>query len=215
MPGLSFSIEGAEPLLFAASPTISFGLRVTNPNIGETVQSVALRSQIMIEAPRRQYAPEERKGVRDLFGEPDRWKETLRPFLWTHVSTAVPSFTGTVLCEIAVPCTFDFNVAAAKYFYSIHDGDIPLVFQFSGTTFYARPEGGVQVAQISWKEESRFRLPAGVWHGMMDHYYPNSTWLRLQRDTFDRLHEFKIVNGLATWEQAIESLLQGCETRLP
>ena len=40
---------------------------------------------------------------------------------------------------------------------------------------------------------------------MMDLYYPNSTWLRLSRDTFDRLHEYKQSQGMATWEQAIES----------
>ncbi len=42
---------------------------------------------------------------------------------------------------------------------------------------------------------------------MMDHYYPNSAWLRLRRDAFERLHAYKRSHGLATWEEAIESLL--------
>ena len=43
---------------------------------------------------------------------------------------------------------------------------------------------------------------------MMDHYYPNSTWLCLRRDLFQRLHQYKMNAGLPTWEQALERLLQ-------
>jgi hypothetical protein len=42
---------------------------------------------------------------------------------------------------------------------------------------------------------------------MMDEYYPNSAWLSLRRDAFERLYEFKVRNGLPTWEQALERLL--------
>jgi hypothetical protein len=41
----------------------------------------------------------------------------------------------------------------------------------------------------------------------MDHYYPNSAWLCLRKDVFDRLYEYKRQRGLPTWEQALESLL--------
>jgi hypothetical protein len=47
---------------------------------------------------------------------------------------------------------------------------------------------------------------------MMDHYFPNSSWLRLRRDVFDRLYQYKIDSGIATWEQAIESLLPPANT---
>jgi len=42
---------------------------------------------------------------------------------------------------------------------------------------------------------------------MMDHYYPDSAWLRLRRDAFERLYEYKRHHGMVTWEEAIESLL--------
>jgi hypothetical protein len=42
---------------------------------------------------------------------------------------------------------------------------------------------------------------------MMSHYYPNSAWLNLHRDAFDRLHQYKIEHGIPTWEQALERLL--------
>jgi hypothetical protein len=212
MPGLTFSIETAAAIPFAAAPTIAFRLRVaeslSNQTIsGQAIQSIALHCQIQIEAQRRHYTSAERHGLRDLFGEPNRWSQTLHPLLWTHVSVTVPEFSGSIAVELPVACTFDFNVAAAKYFHAIEEEDVPLVFQFSGTIFCAAPDGTMQIAQIGWDKEARFRLPARVWREMMDLYYPNSTWLRLSRDTFDRLHDYKQSRGMATWEQAIESLL--------
>ncbi|MGC2658975.1 MAG: DUF6084 family protein [Bryobacteraceae bacterium] len=207
MPGLTFSIESAEAVPFAAAPTIAFGLRVENPDSKRAIQSIALRSQILIEASRRHYDSSQREGLHDLFGEPERWSQTLRSLLWTHVSTTVPGFAGSVSTQLLVPCTFDFNVGAAKYFYAVRDESVPLCFQFSGTIFYSSPEGALQIDQISWDKESRFRLPAKAWHEMMDHYYPNSAWLRLRRDAVEHLGEYKRRHGLVTWEEAIENLL--------
>jgi hypothetical protein len=110
-----------------------------------------------------------------------------------------------------VPCTFDFNVAATKYFNGLADGEIPLCLMFSGTVFYADAEGSLRVAPISWEKETRFRLPLKVWQEMMDLYYPNSAWLSLRRDVFDRLHEYKVRNGIPSWEEAIERILAEAE----
>lgn len=206
-PILNFAIDSAEALPFAAVPTIAFLLSVQCPDAKQRVQSVALRCQIQIEAQRRTYKAEERAGLRDLFGEPDRWSQTLRPLLWSHASITVPEFAGSAKVELPVSCTFDFNVAAAKYFHAVEEGDVPLVFQFSGTIFYAAHDGSMRIAQIGWDRESRFRLPARVWREMMDLYYPNSAWLRLRRDVFESLHAFKQNQGLATWEEALEHLL--------
>jgi hypothetical protein len=209
MPNLSFAITKAEAIPFAVAPTIAFDLKVTNANPSESIQSVALRCQILIEAAKRHYDPAQRDSLRDLFGETERWSQTMRSLLWCHSGTTVPAFNGSVIIELPVPCTFDFNVSAAKYFHALgDDGDVPLCFQFSGTAFYSAPDGTLQIAQIGWDKEARFRLPARVWREMMDHYYPNSAWLRLGRDTFDRLYEFKRREGFATWEEAVESLLQ-------
>jgi hypothetical protein len=65
----------------------------------------------------------------------------------------------------------------------------------------------LQVAQISWEKEARFRLPVQVWREMMEHYYPNSAWLCLGRDAFDLLADYKRRNSIPTWEQAMEMLL--------
>ena len=42
---------------------------------------------------------------------------------------------------------------------------------------------------------------------MMDHYYPNRAWLCLERESFERLHDFKRTHGIPTWEQTIAELL--------
>lgn len=207
MPNLNFAIDSAEAVLFAAAPTIAFQLRLTNTVPDESIHSVALRCQIQIDAHRRHYSPGERRLLGDLFGEPERWSRTLRPLLWTHVNVTAPEFVDSIVISVPVACTFDFNVAAAKYFYGLEGGDVPLVFQFSGTIFYPAHDGSLQIAQIGWDKEARFRLPAQVWNEMMDHYYPDSVWLRLERKVFDRLYEYKRTQGFATWEEAMESLL--------
>lgn len=211
MPDLSFSVESAECVLFAAAPMLAFRLRLTNSPAEEVIHTVALRCQIMMEVTRRRYTPADQERLRDLFGEPERWSRTLRSLLWTHANCVAPGFRGSSAVDIQVPCTFDFNVAATKYFYGLEDGEIPLIFHYSGTIFYADASGALSVFPISWEKESRFRLPVKIWKEMMDAYYPNSAWLSLRRDVFDRLYRYKVQNGIPTWEAALESMLQPFE----
>ncbi len=191
----------------AASPLLSFKLRITNTDADEPIHTVALRCQIQIEATRRRYHEREQERLLDLYGAPERWGQTLRTTLWTHTSMVMTAFQGSTLVELPVPCTFDFNVAATKYFAGLEEGEVPLLLLFSGTIFYEAGAGALQVSQISWEKEAKYRLPVRVWQEMMDHYYPNSAWLSLRRDVFDRLARYKMRSGMPTWEQALESLL--------
>jgi len=211
VPELNFQIEKAEAQRFAAAPTLIFKLRITNINPAETIHTVALRSQIHLEVTRRQYSAEDQRNLRDLFGDADRWGQTLKTMLWTHASVVAPAFESSIVVDLPVPCTFDFNVAATKYFHGLTDGDVPLNFLFSGTVFYANEEGGLQVAPIPWDKEAKFRLPLKAWSEMMDIYYPNSAWLCLRRDVFERLYEYKVQHGIPTWEQALERMLPAPE----
>jgi len=215
MPNLQFAIEGAEVVPFAAAPLLAFKLRLSNDSAEEIIHTVALRVQIQIETTRRKYDVNEQSRLLDLFGEPDRWGQTLRSMLWTHASVVVPTFTGGVLTDVPVPCTFDFNVAATKYFNGVTAGELPLNFQFSGTVFYQGEEGVLQVAPISWDKESKFRLPVKVWKDMMDAHYPNSAWLSLRRDTFEKLYQFKMREGIPTWEEALERALSALPETVP
>jgi hypothetical protein len=211
MPDLNFRVEGAEPERFAAAPLLLFKLHVAQavpPGFEPTpVHAVALRCQVRIEPARRRYEPAEQGRLLDLFGTPDRWGQTLRPMLWTHVSAVVPSFHESADVDLPVPCTFDFSLAATKYFAALEGGDVPLCFLFSGTIFYEAPGGALQVAQIPWDKEAYFRLPAATWRALMDHYYPNSAWLCLRRDVFELLERYRSRQGLPTADSALERLL--------
>jgi hypothetical protein len=211
MPELNFEIIDAEALHFAAEPKLAFKLKVTNPLPERPINTIILQCQIQIEATRRRYNADEQKLLRDLFDEPERWSRTLRTMVWTHTNTVVPGFADTIVVDLPVHCTYDFNIAATKYFAALEDGEIPLLFQFSGTIFYAGTGGMLQVGKISWAQETKYRLPVAVWQTMMDRYYPNSAWLCLQRDVFERLYEYKVKNAIPTFEQALEKLLPAAE----
>lgn len=213
MPDLDFAVVDAEALPFAAAPTLLFKVRVRNAVENEPVQAIMLRAQIRLDVTRRQYDPATEARLVEVFGEPHRWGETLRSLLWTHASIMVPQFTGSTVAELPVACTYDFEVAAAKYFYALEDGEAPLLFLFSGTVFHA-PDGRLQIAQIPWEKEAPFRLPIGVWKEMMERYFPNSAWLRLRKDVFDRLYQYRAQRGLPTWEDTLQRLLNGAEAQL-
>lgn len=207
MPQLKFSIDAAEPIRFAAVPTLAFRLNVEQAAGGESIENILLQAQIQIDATRRRYSPEEQAGLRDLFGETGDWSRTLRTMHWTHAPVLIPAFEQSITVNLEVPCTFDFNVAATKYFHALENGEVPLKFLFSGTVFYRDEEGGLQVTRIPWSKEAQFRLPAESWRRMMDAYYPNTAWVCLERDTFEKLAAWKRSHGLPTFERALEELL--------
>jgi len=210
MPDLSILVADARVVPFAAVATLAFPLQMVNAAPDEEIHTIALRCQIQIEVTRRSYTPQEQARMLDLFGTPQRWGQTLRNLLWMHTSVVVPGFSGPVTgADMNVPCSFDFNVAATKYFEGLDDGEIPLLMLFSGTVFYASPGSSLQVAPISWELEARCKLPVATWREMMSTYYPNSAWLNLHRDTFNRLYQYKIEHGIPTWEQALEQILAG------
>ena len=128
----------------------------------------------------------------------------LRSLLWTHT-------VGSTVVDMPVTCTYDLEVVAAKYFHALEGGEAPLEFLFSGTVFYAGEGGRMQITRISWEKEAEFRMPVRLWKEMMEHYFPNSAWLRLRKDAFDQLYDYKIRMGLPTWEAAVESLLRASE----
>ena len=207
MPDLHFEVVGARPVPYAAAPLLEFSLRLCNKVPDEVVHSGLLRCQVQIEATRRRYARSEQERLGDLFGEPERWSQTLRGLLWTFSNLTLPPFTGGTTVALPVPCSFDFNIAATKFFHALEDGEVPLVLLFSGTIFYEAEDGGLQVSQISWEREAKYRLPVKIWREMMDHYYPATAWLALGREAFDRLAAYKRLQNLPTWEAALERLL--------
>jgi len=217
MPDLTFQVEGAEPERTAAAPLMRFKLRVSErvaPGVPPTpVHAVALSCQLRIEPARRRYGAGEQGRLLDLFGTPERWGQTLRPLLWTHAGVVVRPFTGATEAELPVPCSYDFSLAATRYFDALEGGEIPLAFLFSGTIFHEAEDGSLRVAPISWEKEASFRLPAETWRRLMDAYYPNTAWLGLRKDVFDRFQAYRSRRGLPTPEAALERLISEAEDR--
>lgn len=206
MTTLAFEVIGSRAEPHAAVPTIVLRLRVEEAD-GFSVHALALRCQIRIEPQRRTYTHDEEERLYELFGETPQWGDSLRPFLWTHVSTTIGKFDGAMDFDLPVECTYDFEVAGAKYMHALGDGDIPLILLFSGTV-YSQGESGFSVEALPWSLEAPHRLPVSVWREMMGLYFPNSGWIRVQRDTLDGLQRFRSRRGLPTWDQAFERLFK-------
>ena len=208
MPDLSFEVINAEVAAYSVLPMLIFKMRIANAIEEEQIQNINLKCQIMLTVTRRRYNGEEKAKLQELFGEPERWGSTLRTFLWTHVTTVVPRFSGSTIVDLPVPCIYDFEVVSTKYFNALEEGEIPLTFLFSGTIFYQGEAGNLQIGQISWSKEASYRLPVALWKEAIEASFPNSAWIRMQKDVFDQLYQYKITHGLITWEDVLTRLLR-------
>ncbi len=205
MTELRFTVDDIVAERYSVAPHLVAKLRIEETT-GDQVHALVLRTQVKIDAHRRPYSDEEERGLLDLFGPRPRWTDTLKPFLWMHTTAMVPGFTGSTVADLVLPCSYDFEVAGAKYLHALRDGTIPLELLFSGTVF-ARGATGYEVTQIPWDREARHELPVQVWRSLMDQHFPGSGWLRLDRDALDALAQYKSVRGLTTWEQAVHRLV--------
>jgi hypothetical protein len=205
MAELTFAVDDIVPEPYAAVPTLLAKLRVEETS-GEQVHALALRAQIRIEPQRRRYDDAEERALLDLFGDRTRFAQTLKPFAWLHASTVAQGFTGSTEIDLPLPCTYDFDVSGTTYLHALRDGEIPLLFLFSGTVF-TRGTTGFSVAAVPWDCEARYRLPVGVWRELMEAHFPGTEWIRMPRDTVDALAHFRHVRGLTSWDAAVTALL--------
>lgn len=209
MADVDFVCTGANPDMSAATPTISLRLNIKETS-GARVHALVLRCQLRIEPQRRLYDDREAQAVRDLFGDRSRWGDSLKPIQLAFVNHVVPTFVGEIDVDLALPCSYDFEIAANKYLYALDEGEVPLLMLFSGTIFSGGP-ADLTVQPVPWHKEASFRLPVEVWKQTMDMHFPGSAWLRLGRETFDALHRYRIGQELMTWDDAIERLLKEAE----
>jgi hypothetical protein len=205
VPRLAFAVRDAARVEHTAVPTLRFTLEVEAED-DRPIRSVALDVQVQIATRRRDYEASAHDRLFELFGPVADWGTTLRTLLWTRSSVAVPPFSGVTTVPLDVTCTYDLEVAASRYFDALPGGDVPLEFLFSGTVFYAAPDGRLQTGRISWEAEAQYRLPVAVWKDVMQHAFPDTAWIRVRKDSFDRLCAFKSRNALATWDDALDAL---------
>ena len=207
MTGLKFAVVEARADSHAAAPTLLFRLRIQSLR---PVHAILLRCQLQIEPRRRPHRPSEQERLADLFGDAPRWKDTLKPLIWSRSSFTVPAFDDSIETELAVACTYDFDVAAAKYLDALEDGEIPVLFLFSGTIF-AKEADGFRVEQVPWDNEASFRMPVRLWRDLMNAFFPDCAWIRLRRESLDSLQRFRARNGLASWDEVLEALIGRAE----
>jgi len=203
--GLTFTVLDVVPEPYAAVPVLTARISVSAPD-DEPVHAVALRCQVRIEPLRRGYSDEEAVGLTDLFGPRERWAITQRTFLWQHCTAMVQAFVDDTEMTLSLDCTYDFEVAAAKYLHALRDGAVPLQFLFSGTVFTAG-QRGFSVQQVSWDCEDRYDMPVPVWRELIRQHYPNTGWVRLSHDTVAALADYKSARGLLSTEDAVTALL--------
>ncbi len=208
VPEPEFAVIGARTVRYAAAPMLMLDLQVSEPS-GRPVYMIALTIQLMIEPARRSYDEKTRAGLVELFGAPERWAVTTRSLVWAQLDVLVPAFTGSTTVSVPLPCSYDLELAAAKYLYSLADGEAPLALHFNGTIYYPGDDGGLQMVLLPWNKSIDFRMPVSVWRGTVEHYYPNTNWVALRSDTLAALQRVKLDRGLATFDASIDALLPG------
>jgi hypothetical protein len=205
MAELAFDCTGARPEPYAVVPSMTLTLRISETT-GQRVDAIALRCQIRIEPARRRYTDVEAERLNDLFGETQRWADTLKPLQFTTVSVMVPGFTGSTEIDVPVTFTYDLDIGSTRYFAGLEAGEVPLLLLFSGTVF-GSADGRFQVQQVPWSKEAAYRLPVSIWRAAIDAHFPNSAWLKISRRTLDELQRFKTRRALPTWDATILELL--------
>jgi hypothetical protein len=207
MAELVFDCLGARADRYAVSPSMAFSLRISETS-GQQVEAIALRCQLRIEPSRRRYSAAEAERLNDLFGETQRWAETLRPLQFTNVAVMVPRFTGSIEVDLPVMLSYDLEIGSTRYFAGLDGGEVPLLLLFSGTVF-GMAEGRLHAQQVPWSKEASYRMPISIWREAIDAHFPNSAWIKMTRQTLDELQQFKTRKALPTWDATLRALLAG------
>jgi hypothetical protein len=214
MAELAFDCIGARADKYAVVPQMFMTLRISETS-GRRVEAIALRCQMRIEPARRRYSDDEAERLNDLFGDTQRWADTLKPVQFTNVPIMVPGFTGSTEIDLPVPLTYDMEIGATRYFAGLDEGEVPLLLLFSGSVFTVT-DGKMSVTQVPWSKEASYRLPVSIWREAIDAHFPNCSWIRLSATAMDELLRFKLRRALPTWESAVLALLdEAAETSEP
>jgi hypothetical protein len=206
VPEPEFSITAVAPLAYAATPTMVFSAAVTDHS-GHEIQTIALTAQVMIEPARRGYDEQTREKLAELFGPPASWTPSTQGLAWARVGAVVPAFTGSTTFPLEVPCTYDLEVASAKYFYALDDGEVPLSFHFNGTVFYRGADGRLQVVPVAWSSTAQCKMPVAAWKAMIAEHYPGGGWIRLSEPTLAALNARRASRGLPSFDACVTELV--------
>ena len=156
-PEPEFAVLGATGRRHAAVPALDFDVSVSEPG-GRSIYAIALTVQVMIEPARRRYDDETRDRWSSSSAPPDRWATTTRSLVWHRADVLVPSFTGSTIFHVPIPCSYDLELVAAKYFYSLDDGEVAAGLQLQRDGHL--PRRGRPRADVAGAVELLGRVPA-------------------------------------------------------
>jgi hypothetical protein len=205
-PAPELTITGVEPEPNAATPLLRFAVEIEDTS-GRDIYTIALTSQVQIDADRRSYDPETRERLLDLFGEPERIPQTAGALLLGRVDALVPSFTGSGTFDLAVPFSGDLELATTRYLASLSDGVVPLTFHFSGSIFFCGEAHRLQVTLVPWSCSAGYRLRIATWRDLIERRHAATGFVRLQADTLDALRRRRAELGLPTFDATIADAL--------
>jgi hypothetical protein len=205
-PDLAFAVSSIHPVRHAAVPMVALELTVTE-RAGRPVYMAALSLQLTIEPARRSYDAATRERLVDLFGAPERWAVTTHTLVWTTRDVVVAAFRGQTAVSVEIPCSYDLELAAARYLHALPDGSAPMALHPNGMVYYPDADGRLQVVLIPWSTSIDLHLPVAVWREAIEQHTPGTGWATLRADTIERLQQIKTARGLPTLDACVAALL--------
>ena len=207
VPEPEFDIVGARADEYAASPTVIFSVRVREPSERE-VYTIALSTRILVDPTGRGYDETARESLYDLFGPSETMAASMQSLVWGQVAVLLPSFTGELTFDVPIACTYDLEVASAKYFASLADGVAPLDFHFNGTIFYSGDSDRLQIVHVPWSCTARYRMPVATWRKAVAACFAQTGWIRIHEETLNRLRRRQAERGAPSFDAVVSDLLE-------
>ena len=65
----------------------------------------------------------------------------------------------------------------------------------------------MQITLVAWEKEALCKMPARLWQEMMEIHFPNTRWMKMGKDIYDRLVKYKAQTTFPTLQACLESLL--------
>src|ERR1051325_4059227 len=103
MPDLDFKVFGVEAAKRGLTPLLHFKTEIVNRTPAEKIQSVMLQAQIQVQSAQRAHSATEKEKLRELFGRPEEWGQTLRSKLLAHANCIVSGCADRIDAMLVVP----------------------------------------------------------------------------------------------------------------
>ncbi len=126
----------------------------------------------------------------------------------TIASVTVPAFTDECVIDLPVGCSYDFNLAATKYFYGLEAGEFLCCCCSAARSSFATARATCRSVRSPNTRRPATVFPVGTWRALMERYYSGTVPLSLSREVFDEVYRFKRRHALASWDDTVRLLLE-------